>query len=110
MDTSKVIVEACLCEPPSEAYAFRYISVALAHDLDLDILIESPADMKDLYWFFLKKLGAYDAITDIVTQEEKEKGVRIYQNECILPIEIKIQKIVLENQISLINRVKKLTE
>jgi hypothetical protein len=72
----------------------------------MDILLLTEQEMKDSYYKYLKLRGLFDYIDDIVIPEEKEKGLRL-DNKSENPPTIKLKYIVFENQISIINSIKK---
>jgi hypothetical protein len=77
------------------------------YDLDMNILLHTTQEMKDMYYHFMKPLGLMDYIDYILTEWEYENGVRVdvmnlYPN-CIV-----VKAIRLENQLSLLGQIKSL--
>ena len=72
----KIIIRGELSEPPSSISCFRDVTLYTACFLDADVLLESPYDMRDIYYKWLKRHGAYDFIEEIVRKNE-EYGFRI---------------------------------
>ena len=63
---SNLIVDADLTEPPSETSVFRDVTLYAKTFLDHDVLIECERDVVDLYWYWLKKRGAFDFVDDFI--------------------------------------------
>jgi hypothetical protein len=61
-----VSISAIFCEPPSSTSCFRDVTLFSSCFLDNENLLECPEDLKDIYWKWLKKYGAWDYIEDIV--------------------------------------------
>ena len=56
---SNLIVDADLTEPPSETAVFRDVTLYAKVFLNHDVLIECDRDVVDLYWYWLKRRGAF---------------------------------------------------
>ena len=61
------IIDAELTEPPSVVSVFRDVTLYSNVFLDMEVLLLCQADMKDLYWYWLKNRGAFDFVEDIVS-------------------------------------------
>ena len=72
----KIIIRGELCEPPSSISCFRDVTLYTNCFLKGDVLLESPRGMKDVYYKWLKRHGAYDFIQEIIRKNE-DKGFRI---------------------------------
>jgi len=75
----KLIIDARLSEPPSEISVFRDITLYSKVFLKYDVLLECEQEMRDIYWYWLKKRGAFDFISDIIRHNE-EHGLTIRQS------------------------------
>jgi len=75
-----LIIPAQLSEPPSEGLMFRYLTLVSKKELKYSNLIESPEDMVDIYYRYLKKRGLFDYIDDIISPPHKEHGVIVKVN------------------------------
>tara|TARA_R110001592_G_scaffold130031_5_gene343065 strand:+ start:15000 stop:15305 length:306 start_codon:yes stop_codon:yes gene_type:complete len=75
----KVILEACLSEPPSLITCFRDVTLYAACFARVNVLVECPQEQKDSYYHWLKRHGAYDFIDEIIYLNE-EDGYRIGTN------------------------------
>lgn len=75
MDT--LIIVAPLIEPPSESLSVRHLTLVAKIDLSLDVILEVDPHLKDLYWSFGRPRGLFDAISQFVTPQEREEGIRI---------------------------------
>ena len=103
-----LLIQASLTEPPSDSLAFRYITLVSKQNFNMDILLLTEQQMKDKYYFYMKKRGLFDYIDYILTKEEKnqENGLRLDNNINNPPV-ITLKAIVFENQISIINSIRK---
>lgn len=73
----KLIIDSNLCEPPSEIYPFRDVTLyAKAYVFD-DILLKCRPGTRSLYWKWLKKYGAHDFISYLIKDSEIENGFLI---------------------------------
>jgi len=70
-----LIIPANLSEPPSDALMFRYLTLISKKDLNYYNLLESPNDMIDMYYYYLKRRGLFDYIDDIISPPHRETGV-----------------------------------
>jgi len=71
-----LIIDAGLTEPPSEVAVFRDVTLYSDIFLHHDILLECVADMKDMYWYWLKREGAFDFVQDFIERGD-EHGITI---------------------------------
>lgn len=71
-----LIIDAGLTEPPSEVAVFRDVTLYSTVFLDYDILLECVNEMKDMYWYWLKRVGAFDFVEDFI-ERGMESGVTI---------------------------------
>lgn len=74
-----------IVEPPSEHLAIRSLCLFLTLKSDIDFLFETTADMKDLYFHWIKRIGMHDFISELVVFEEKVQGYRISIDKCVNP-------------------------
>lgn len=94
-------------EPPSETMAFRTVTMIAHYDLDMNILLHTTQEMKDLYYHFMKPRGLMDYIDYILNEWEYEDGLRIDVMN-LYPHCIVVKAIRLENQLSLLGQIKSL--
>ena len=66
-----MIIVAGLTEPPTETLPFRHVTAVSKCDYKMDVLVESPQKMKDLYWRFMKGVGMLDYVEYIITPKER---------------------------------------
>jgi len=72
-----VIIDANLTEPPSSVTCFRDVTLYVDCFVKKNVVIECEPYMKDLYWRWLKRAGAFDFVADIVEPfEEKDFSIR----------------------------------
>lgn len=107
MSHSILIIADDFVEPPSEVLPFRTITM-LAHDnLEMDVLLHTTQEMKDLYYHWMKPKGMMDYIAYILNEWEYEAGVRL-DVLGIYPLCIVTKAIRIENQLSLLGQIKSL--
>ena len=99
-----LIIVAGLTEPPTETLPFRDVTGTSWRDYRLDVLIESQQNMKDLYWYFMRRMGMFDYIEDIVTPREREEGIRL-DYELNYPRTVVVKSISLDTQKNLLKRI-----
>lgn len=99
-----MIIVAGLTEPPTETLPFRHVTAVSKCEYRLDVLVESPQKMKDLYWYFMRDVGMLDYVEDIITPREREEGVRL-DYEFNYPRTIVAGRITIENQIDLLKHI-----
>ena len=100
-----LIIEAGLTEPPSEVSVFRDVTLYSKIFLSLYVLLECDQDMKDMYWYWLKRRGAYDFIDEILTPGE-ELGITIRNGRG----SVTVHKLTAETLQFTLNRIKTLSE
>lgn len=98
---SKCIIDSSLCEPPSNISLFRDITLYAKTFAFEDVLLECEKGSKSLYWKWLKKFGAHDFISCILTYEEQEEGFRIGQKKA----NIKVSRIDYSNYLYIISSI-----
>ena len=80
-----LIIDAGLTEPPSEVAVFRDVTLYSSVFLEYDILLECVNDMKDMYWYWLKRKGAFDYVEDFI-EHGMEHGVTIRPNRSTISV------------------------
>jgi hypothetical protein len=100
-------ISDALVEPPSEPMVFRTITMISHYDCDMDILLHTTQDMKDLYYHWMKPRGMMDYVAYILNELEFEDGVRL-DTIGIYPQTIVTQSLRLENQHYLLNQIRSL--
>lgn len=75
MDT--LIISAQLVNPPSDVLAFRTLTMLSKSRFHFSNLVEVEAEMKDIYYSYMRAKGIFDYIEQLVTPEEKESGIRM---------------------------------
>ena len=107
MFSDVLIIADSFVEPPSEVLPFRTITMMSSYNLDMEVLLHTTQDMKDLYYHFMRPRGMMDYIKDILNEREWEDGVRIDVTG-IYPNTIVVKWIRLENQLSLLGQIRSL--
>lgn len=97
----KIIIRGELCEPPSSVACFRDVTLYGSCFLKANVLLESPKGMKDLYYHWLKKHGAYDFIEEII-QRGEDHGFKVGPKHANLVVD----RIVAENLSSIVGRLR----
>ena len=72
-----LIIDAVLCEPPSEVSPFRDVTLYGKTFVFDDILLKCDTGTRSLYWNWLKRHGAHDFISQLIRRDEKEHGFRL---------------------------------
>jgi hypothetical protein len=108
MKSDILIISDVLLEPPSEPMAFRTVTMLCHYDLEMDILLHTTQEMKDLYYNWMKPRGLMDYVNYILNEFEFESGVRIDVVK-FYPDTVVVKAIRLENQLSVLGRVKSLS-
>jgi len=101
-----LILSSSIVEPPSDSLAIYTILMISKTKFDMNILLFTEQEMKDFYYQYMKKKGLFDYIDYILTPPEKEKGLRLDDKTDNPPV-IKIKNIVFENQIKILNDIRK---
>ncbi len=91
----------------NEGLYFRYLtSVAKLH-YDMDVIVEAQKEQIDLYYSMLKEEGLYDFVSEIISPDIKEEGIRL-DTEMNFPLTVKTEKISVTNVVQLIAQIKML--
>ena len=96
-----------LSEPPTEHLSFRHLTYKAKVSLLMDVLIEVDQEMKDSYWFYLRRTGMLDYIEQMVTPEEKEDGIRVNTFNSLYPKTILANSIRIDNQRKILAQIEK---
>ena len=78
-------------------------------NLNLDCLIETNQESKDIYYHYLKPKGCLDYVEQIITPPENEFGIRL-DTELNYPLTILTKKITCDNCINLLGQIKYLSK
>ena len=100
-----LLVNATLCEPPTESLPLRYVLSCAKIDCSANVLLECEQGTEDMYWQFMRSRGMFDFISDIVWPLQ-EKGIS-------LDIKIRRQRATIltkyvrfENQVEIVKQMK----
>ncbi len=99
----KIILEACLSEPPSSVQCFRDVTLYASCIVKLNVLVECQEHNKDIYYQWLRSHGAYDFIDEMILEDE-EYGYKIGTSKANLTVD----KIDYNNLNLVINAIRKL--
>lgn len=72
-----LIISAPLCAPPSEAPAFRDVTLYGKTFVFDDVLLECEAGTRSFYWKWLKSRGAHDFVSYLLKTTEREEGFKM---------------------------------
>lgn len=100
----KLIIDSNLCEPPSEIYPFRDVTLYAKTYIFDDVLLKCKTGTRTMYWNWLKRYGAHDFISYIIRDIEEEEGFLIAEKKANL----NIQKISYDNLYYIISVLKSL--
>lgn len=109
MRSEIITISDALVEPPSEPMVFRTITQICHYDLGMDVLFHTTQDMKDMYYQWMKPKGMMDYVSYILNEYEFVDGVRI-DTIGIYPQTVVVKSLRIENQIAILNEVRKLAE
>ena len=102
-----LLVSAELSEPPTEHLPFRDLTRVAKINLLLDVLVEVDQEMKDSYWYYMRKTVMFDFIEQMVTPEEKEDGIRVNTFNLSYPKTILANSIRIDNQRKILAQIEK---
>lgn len=100
-----LIIEASLCEPPSEITPFRDITLYGKTFIFEDILLKCDHGTRSIYWHWLKRHGAHDFISQLIRNDRREAGFRLYTERGNLNID-RINAFNISQIISIFNNLK----
>lgn len=72
-----LIISGYLVNPPTESLAFRTLTMFSRERFRLINLIEIEKPYVDIYYHYMKKMGIFDYIKEIIIPEYNEFGVRL---------------------------------
>lgn len=108
MRSDLLIIADTLVEPPSETSAFRTVTMFCHDNFEMEILFHTSQELKDLYYHWMKPRGLLDFISYMINETEWEDGIRLDTLTCY-PDTIVIRAIRLDNQLSILGKIKSLT-
>jgi len=82
-----LIIDAFLCEPPSEVSCFRDVTLYAKTFVFEDVLLQCPHGTRSIYWRWLKQYGAHDFISYLLLESEDEYGFVISDKKSNLNID-----------------------
>lgn len=103
-----VIISSALIEPPSDSLMIRFLTQSCKINLAADVLLESPADMIDLNYHYLRQKGIFDYFDDIQPLFVREEGIRL-DTEPNFPKSIIVKSITFQNTPNILGQLKSLT-
>lgn len=105
MQHDVLIISDALVEPPSEILPFRTVTMFSKLNLGMEILLHTSQDMKDLYYHWMKPRGMMEFVSYILNEIEWEDGVRL-DVIGVYPNTIKLNSIIVENQLEILGQIK----
>ena len=89
----------------NEGLYFRYLTNVMRFDYSMDVIVEAQKEQIDYYYSILKRKGLYDFVSEIISPEIKEEGIRL-DTEMNYPLTVTTEKISATNVLELINKIK----
>jgi hypothetical protein len=99
-----LIITDALVEPPTDFLAFRTVTMVSHVNYNMNVLLHTTQEMKDLYYHFMKPKGLMDYIDYILNEREREYGVKLDTKRNALPTII-VKSIRFENQLTILERI-----
>ena len=93
----------------NEGLYFRYLTNVMRFDHSMDVIVEAQKEQIDYYYSILKRKGLYDFVSEIISPDIKEEGIRL-DTEMNYPLTVTTQKISVINVSELINKIKLLAK
>lgn len=94
MDT--LIIAASLVNPPTESLAFYFLTMTTKSQMKFSNLLEVEKEFKDIYYHFIKDKRIHDYISEIITPEEDQMGIRL-DLDYNFPLTVKTDRICFTN-------------
>ena len=91
----------------NEGLYFRYLTSAIKLHYNMDVIVEAQKEQRDYYYSLLKRKGLYDFVSEIVSPEANEEGIRL-DTEMNYPLTVTTKNICVTNVASLILQIKSL--
>tara|TARA_R100001510_G_C7533774_1_gene124138 strand:- start:90 stop:419 length:330 start_codon:yes stop_codon:yes gene_type:complete len=88
----------------NEGLYFRYLTSAMKLHYNMDVIIEAQESQIDYYYSLLKKKGLYDFVSEIISTDVREEGIRL-DTEMNYPLTVTTQKICVTNVSNLITQI-----
>ena len=98
-----LIIDSCLCEPPSEIACFRDVTLYAKSFVFDSVLLRCPPGTRSMYWEWLKGYGAHDFVDYLIRASEKERGYILSDSP---PANIVVDRISCENLSYLVSRLR----
>ena len=73
----------------------------------MDVIVEAQKEQIDYYYSILKRKGLYDFVSEIISPDIKEEGIRL-DTEMNYPLTVTTEKISVTNVSNLIAQIKTL--
>ena len=91
----------------NEGLYFRYLTNVMRFDYSMDVIVEAQKEQIDYYYSILKRKGLYDFVSEIISPDIKEEGIRL-DTEMNYPLTVTTEKICVTNVSNLIAQIKTL--
>jgi hypothetical protein len=89
----------------NEGLYFRYLTMTVKSYLGMDVLVEAQKEQIDYYYKLLKRKGLYDYVSEILSPDTKEEGIRL-DTELNYPLTVTTKNISVTNVNNLIMQIK----
>ena len=91
----------------NEGLYFRYLTMMVKSNFEMDVLVEAPKYKIDYYYKLLKRKGLYDYVSEILPPDANEEGIRL-DTELNYPLTVTTKNISVTNVNNLIMQIKSL--
>ena len=91
----------------NEGLYFRFLSMTATSYLEMEVIVEAPKNKIDYYFNKLKRGGYYDYVSEILSPETREAGVRL-DIDYNYPLTVISKEITCINVMNLISQIKML--
>lgn len=82
-----LIITSELSEPPSNVTCFRDVTLYAKTFVFEDVLLQCKPGTRSFYWKWLKRYGAHDFVSCLITTYEKEAGFKISSSRADLVVD-----------------------
>jgi hypothetical protein len=103
-----LIISDALVEPPTEPLIFRAITMFSHEFFEMNVLLHSTQDMKDIFYKWMKPRGLMDYVDYILHEKEWEEGIRIDVVK-FYPDTIMVKALRIENERTILGRIRSMT-
>lgn len=100
-----LIINAGLVNPPTESLAFYFLTMTTKSQMEMENILEVDKESKDIYYHFIKDKRIHDYVSELVTPEESETGIRL-DLEYKFPLTVITDRVCFTNVRSILGQLK----